>query len=62
MCTANHLSMKQVRGFEPALWSRAFLRLLCTGSVPRDFEFRFTKSTRIGYTGMAAKAAAEIRG
>jgi len=54
--------MKQVRGFEPALWSRAFLRLLGTGSVPRDFEFRFTKSTRIGYTGMAAKAAAGIRG
>jgi len=62
MCAANDLSMKQVRGFEPALWSRAFLRLLGTGSVPRDFEFRFTKSTRIGYTGMAAKAAAGIRG
>jgi 2-polyprenyl-6-hydroxyphenyl methylase / 3-demethylubiquinone-9 3-methyltransferase len=55
MCAANGLSMQELRGFQPVIVSRAFLRLIGTGTVPKDFEFRFTTSTRIGYTGMAAK-------
>lgn len=60
MCAANELIVNEVRGFEPAIWSRAFFRLLRTGRVPKDFEFRFTSSTRIGYTGFATKAGAEM--
>jgi 2-polyprenyl-6-hydroxyphenyl methylase/3-demethylubiquinone-9 3-methyltransferase len=55
MCAAHDLSVQTLRGLEPVLFSRAFLRLLGTRTVPRDFEFRFTRSTRIAYTGVAAK-------
>jgi 2-polyprenyl-6-hydroxyphenyl methylase/3-demethylubiquinone-9 3-methyltransferase len=55
MCAASDLRVQAMRGFEPAIRSRAFVRLLATGTVPDDFEFRFTKSTRIGYTGVADK-------
>jgi len=58
MCAAQGLRVQALRGFEPAILSRAFLHLLATGTVSEDFEFRFTKSTRIGYTGVAAKQAA----
>jgi hypothetical protein len=47
--------VREIRGFEPVALSRAFLRLLVTGSVPRDFAFRFTNSTTMGYTGVADK-------
>jgi 2-polyprenyl-6-hydroxyphenyl methylase/3-demethylubiquinone-9 3-methyltransferase len=59
MCAANQLAVNEMRGFEPAIWSWAFFRLLGTGRVPKDFEFRFTSSTRVGYTGFATKAAPE---
>jgi hypothetical protein len=44
-------------GFVPVLRSRRFVRLLATGTIPEHFEFRFTKSTRIAYTGVATKEA-----
>jgi 2-polyprenyl-6-hydroxyphenyl methylase/3-demethylubiquinone-9 3-methyltransferase len=55
MCAASHLEVDELRGFAPAIPSWAFFRMLGTGSVPKDFQFRFTKSTRIGYTGVATK-------
>jgi 2-polyprenyl-6-hydroxyphenyl methylase/3-demethylubiquinone-9 3-methyltransferase len=55
MCAACQLDVREMRGFEPAVVSRAFMRLLATGSVPKDFAFRFTRSTRTGYTGVAVK-------
>lgn len=57
MCTAHGLQVSLLRGFMPVVASRAFLRLLLTRTVSKDFAFRFTRSTRIGYTGMAFKGA-----
>jgi 2-polyprenyl-6-hydroxyphenyl methylase / 3-demethylubiquinone-9 3-methyltransferase len=62
MCSAEGLTVQEMRGLEPEIWSRAFVRLVSTGRVPKEFSFRFTKSTRIGYTGMAAKSAEEAVG
>ena len=55
MCAARDLRVSQLRGFAPVLASSAFARLLLTRTVPNDFEFRFTGSTRIGYAGVAFK-------
>ncbi|HXX69395.1 MAG TPA: bifunctional 2-polyprenyl-6-hydroxyphenol methylase/3-demethylubiquinol 3-O-methyltransferase UbiG [Polyangiaceae bacterium] len=60
MCAARGLRVSQLRGFAPVLASVAFVRLLLTRTVPHDFEFRFTGSTRIGYTGVAFKSDSEI--
>jgi len=51
----NGLSMASVRGFGPRIGKAAFWRMLWTGNVGEDFEFDFTRSTLISYTGMAVK-------
>jgi len=58
MCEAHGLRVTRLCGFMPVLASRAFVRLLLTRTVPADFEFRFTRSTRIAYTGIAFKTGA----
>jgi 2-polyprenyl-6-hydroxyphenyl methylase/3-demethylubiquinone-9 3-methyltransferase len=58
MAAACGLRVEEMRGFEPVLFSRAFLRLLVTRVVPKGFAFRFTRSTRIAYSGLAVKQAA----
>jgi 2-polyprenyl-6-hydroxyphenyl methylase/3-demethylubiquinone-9 3-methyltransferase len=55
MCETSGLGVSELHGFEPVVASIAFVRLLLTGVVPRNFAFRFTASTRIGYTGLAVK-------
>jgi 2-polyprenyl-6-hydroxyphenyl methylase/3-demethylubiquinone-9 3-methyltransferase len=55
MCEKQGLEVDAMRGFEPVIPSAAFFRLLFTGTVPLDFRFRFTGSTRIGFTGRARK-------
>jgi 2-polyprenyl-6-hydroxyphenyl methylase/3-demethylubiquinone-9 3-methyltransferase len=55
MCRAHDLLVREMRGVEPVLASRALLRLLATGRVPPEFRFRFTRSTRIAYSGVAVK-------
>jgi len=60
MCDSSSLIVRETRGFEPSIWSRAFLRLLMTGTVPENLEFRFTRSTRIAYTGVAAKGGVSL--
>jgi 2-polyprenyl-6-hydroxyphenyl methylase/3-demethylubiquinone-9 3-methyltransferase len=57
MCETAGLGVAELRGFEPVIASVAFVRLLATGVVPKNFAFRFTASTRIGYTGLAVKGA-----
>jgi 2-polyprenyl-6-hydroxyphenyl methylase/3-demethylubiquinone-9 3-methyltransferase len=57
MCETSGLGVSVLRGFEPVIVSYAFFRLIATGIVPRDFAFRFTASTRIGYTGLAVKGS-----
>lgn len=53
-CKARGLDVCELRGSQPVL-SRALLRLLFTGVVPKDFAFRFSRSKRIGYAGWAIK-------
>jgi 2-polyprenyl-6-hydroxyphenyl methylase/3-demethylubiquinone-9 3-methyltransferase len=55
MCEEQGLEVDEMRGLEPVIPSAAFFRLLLTGTVPSDFRFRFTGSTRIGFTGRARK-------
>lgn len=57
MCRFHKLAIAELRGSRPKfgwpLW-----RLLFTGSVGDDFQFIFTSSTKLGYTGYARAVAA----
>jgi 2-polyprenyl-6-hydroxyphenyl methylase/3-demethylubiquinone-9 3-methyltransferase len=55
MCESAGLATREVRGLAPAFLSSAFWRMLATGIVPRDFTFKFTGGTAIGYTGYAER-------
>jgi 2-polyprenyl-6-hydroxyphenyl methylase/3-demethylubiquinone-9 3-methyltransferase len=55
MCAASGLSVRELRGCRPKAKTRALLELATTGTVPEDFEFCFTKSTRLAYAGVAVK-------
>jgi 2-polyprenyl-6-hydroxyphenyl methylase/3-demethylubiquinone-9 3-methyltransferase len=58
MCRRERLEPVCVRGSRPRfgwpLW-----RMLATGRVGDDLAFRFTRSTKLGYTGYARKLAAD---
>jgi 2-polyprenyl-6-hydroxyphenyl methylase / 3-demethylubiquinone-9 3-methyltransferase len=43
-------------GFGPRVFSWAFAKLLATGRVPAEFEFRIRKRTALGYLGVALKS------
>ena len=58
MCNANGLKVAELHGSAPVVASRAFWKMLATRVVPRDFRFRFTRSTRIAYTGYAVRGEA----
>jgi 2-polyprenyl-6-hydroxyphenyl methylase/3-demethylubiquinone-9 3-methyltransferase len=58
LCARHGLSVVELLGSEPVIWSRAFFRLLATHEVPVDFRFHFTRSTRIAYIGYARAGAA----
>lgn len=55
MCRAQDLAIETLHGSRPRfrwpLW-----RMILTGKVGDDFEFTFTPSTKLGYTGYARKA------
>ncbi len=53
-CSAHGLEIGELHGCAPRI-SLAFARLLATGVVPRDFEFRFTRDTLTSYTGVAQR-------
>ncbi len=72
MCAAHGMQVESLRRFDPKPWSRAFARMLWTGTVGDDFEFDFathaTHATHatyatyvtyvtMGYTGVARKRA-----
>lgn len=61
MCTAHGLEIAQLRGSRPRfrwpLW-----RMIATGRVGDDFEFTFTGSTQLGYTGWARKQRQLVAG
>ncbi|MEP7052539.1 MAG: bifunctional 2-polyprenyl-6-hydroxyphenol methylase/3-demethylubiquinol 3-O-methyltransferase UbiG, partial [Pseudomonadota bacterium] len=53
-CEKYGLVVAQMQGVRPML-GRPFWKMLFTGRVPVDFEFGFTKSTGLGFSGMARK-------
>ncbi len=54
MCRANGLAPVELVGSRPR-FGKAFFEMLRTRVVPADFEFAFTGSTTIAYTGFARK-------
>lgn len=55
MCAKTGLSVIEIHGSAPVVWSKAFFRMLATRVVPPDFRFQLTKSTLLGYTGFAER-------
>ena len=55
MCQASGLKVVELHGSAPVVGALAFWKMLATRVVPRDFRFRFAKSTRIAYTGFAER-------
>jgi 2-polyprenyl-6-hydroxyphenyl methylase/3-demethylubiquinone-9 3-methyltransferase len=56
-CLRHGLSSPELRGVRPKLgWP--FWRMLATRRVSADFGFTFTKSTRLGFSGIARKRLA----
>ena len=55
MCANNGLSVVEIHGSAPVIWSKAFFRMLTTRVVPPDFRFKATNSMLLGYTGFAER-------
>lgn len=55
MCVRSGLAVDSIRGIAPAVLSAEFWKLLMRRTVPDGFAFRFTRSTRISYSGIARK-------
>ena len=54
MCRRHGMVTETVLGSRPRIGT-AFWKMLRTGSVPPDFDFTFTRSTKLGFTGYARK-------
>jgi 2-polyprenyl-6-hydroxyphenyl methylase/3-demethylubiquinone-9 3-methyltransferase len=54
-CQESGLRVVEMRGVAPRFFSWAFLKLLITRTVSDRFEFVFTKSTLISYSGYATR-------
>lgn len=61
MCRECGLDMVLCRGFNPKIAQSAFWKMLFTGRVGDDFTFGFTRSTLLGYTGLAVRSIPECR-
>jgi len=57
ICARQGLSVDDLRGVRPRVFTLPFLKLLITGRVENRFQFRFTRSLRVGYSGRALKTA-----
>jgi 2-polyprenyl-6-hydroxyphenyl methylase/3-demethylubiquinone-9 3-methyltransferase len=55
-CAEHGIEAPRLVGVRPKL-TLPFWRMLINGRVARDFAFRFTRSTRLAYTGVARKQA-----
>ena len=42
-------------GLRPEFFNTAFLKMLFTGCVSKEFKFKFTNSLKISYMGCASK-------
>ena len=57
MCEQSSMKVVGMRGLEPVIAQRAFWKMVMTGTVDDDFQFKFTNAKWIGYTGIARKQA-----
>ncbi len=57
MCEQSGMQVVTMRGLDPVIAQRAFWKMVVTGTVDDDFQFKFTHSKLIGYTGLAKKQA-----
>lgn len=55
ICLRNRLRVETMKGLAPRVFQRAFWKMILTGVVPEGFAFRFTRSTPMGYLGVAVK-------
>lgn len=55
MCEQSGMKVVTMRGLDPVIAQRAFWKMVATGTVDDDFQFKFTNSKWIGYTGIAQK-------
>lgn len=55
--TSRGFVIEEVRGLRPSFSQKAFWKMLWTGSVDEDFQFKWTKSKLISYTGVAVLKA-----
>lgn len=60
MCREHGLARIELRGSRPR-FGAAMWRMLMTGVVPEDLCFTFTRSTRLGYAGIARKEHVDAR-
>jgi 2-polyprenyl-6-hydroxyphenyl methylase/3-demethylubiquinone-9 3-methyltransferase len=56
MCRAHGLGEVEMRGLRPRVGG-AFWRMLLTRRVPGGFGFKFTRATRLGFSGCARKSS-----
>jgi 2-polyprenyl-6-hydroxyphenyl methylase / 3-demethylubiquinone-9 3-methyltransferase len=56
MCARAGLRTCEFIGIRPRFFTRAFLSTLATRAVHPKFQFRFTRSTMVGYLGYAIKS------
>lgn len=60
MCHQHGMTSVQITGSRPKL-GPAFWKMLWTGTVSEDFEFTFSGSSRLGFTGVAQRRARATR-
>jgi 2-polyprenyl-6-hydroxyphenyl methylase / 3-demethylubiquinone-9 3-methyltransferase len=56
-CERSGLQVQSMLGVGPDITKRAFWKMVLTGNVEDDFEFKFTNSTWMAYLGLAKKVA-----
>ena len=54
-CEEAGLRVTSLQGLAPVIASRAFWKMVATGTVDDDFQFQFTPATWLGYVGFATK-------
>jgi len=52
-CSDAGLHVAEMTGMRPQIFSKAFLKMLFTGTVSDDFKFEFSSSLLMGYSGFA---------
>lgn len=57
MCERSGLVISELHGSKPVIFSRAFWKMLVSRVVPPEFEFEFSRSTLLAYTGYAERVA-----